>query len=558
MSKTRLVIYTFLISLILLVSFVRAEDSLELIDMESEESCHTDSDCISLYEHCSPESHLWVHKDVFPIYPREFLGVVALVISIALCNAAGIGGGEIIVAVLIVFFEFSTKSSAVLSNVWIFTASFARFVLNYKQKHPEKKATSVDYDIVTLMLPVVLLGSFVGVQLNIIVPNAVLLLILMLLLIFLSIKTTIKGVRMFREETKAKRKYQVQVIAEVSENNEGSNEDGVELDNVRPKNKFESEASFISLNESSQYLSPMLNEYKAKDNGLWKDMNSSSLLQSGSNLKSMFKPDPKNKSVCFMDNWESVMIKSLDGSQTRILKQVKQQERTHVQCGKLFPIIVLFLILSMVSFLRESHREGSSFNIERCSPQDWLLLSTFLVIGTLITIIWIWKLKAIYNQKLSVGYKFTSGDIKWENSIIMKMLFTALIGGILSGMVGLGGGVIFNPLLLEFGVNPMVSSATGMYMVMLATLSSSILFMMEGRMMFAFAIYLGFFMWIATVMGIKSVDKAVRKYGRPSLLVIILAGVIIVGTVITPALSIAQVKADYEKGENLFKFNSYC
>lgn len=239
---------------------------------------------------------------MFPIYPREFIGVVALVLSIALCNAAGIGGGEIIVAVLIVFFEFSTKSSAVLSNVCIFTASFARFILNFKQKHPEKKATSVDYDIVTLMLPVVLLGSFLGVQLNIIVPNAVLLLILMLLLIFLSIKTTIKGVRMFREETKAKRKYQVLAIAEVSEKNEGSNEEGVELDNVQANESYNAESSFISLNESSQFMNPMLNEYKSKDNGLWKDANSSSFLQSGNNGRQMYKPDPKNKSVCFMDN----------------------------------------------------------------------------------------------------------------------------------------------------------------------------------------------------------------------------------------------------------------
>lgn len=99
-------------------------------------------------------------------------------------------------------------------------------------------------------------------------------------------------------------------------------------------------------------------------------------------------------------------------------------------------------------------------------------------------------MKTVYKQKVDVGYKFTVGDIRWENSIIFQMLSSALIGGMISGMVGLGGGVIFNPLLLEFGVNPLVSSATGMYMVMLATLSASILFMMEGRMHYEFALYL--------------------------------------------------------------------
>ena len=125
-------------------------------------------------------------------------------------------------------------------------------------------------------------------------------------------------------------------------------------------------------------------------------------------------------------------------------------------------------------------------------------------------------------------------------------------------MVGLGGGVIFNPLLLEFGVNPLVSSATGMYMVMLATLSSSILFIMEGRMLYDYAIFLGIFMCFATYIGIKVVDKAIKKYGRPSILVLILAGVIVLGTIITPALGIFQVIDDYETNQDLFTFSSYC
>lgn len=465
-----------------------------------------------------------------------------------------------IVAVLIVFFEFSTKSSAVLSNVCIFVASFARFMLNWNQRHPEKKATSIDYDIVTLMLPVVLLGSFMGVQLNIIVPNAVLLLILTLLLIFLSVKTAIKAVKMFREETRQKRKYQVLIIDEVSENKEGSNEHPVELQNINTPNPIKSESSFYSIDDCSQLSRPILNEEYLHNKDVWQDyISSASFLQSGNGKTPIELPDNHPaKGVSLYENAESVVIKSVDGTHTRILKKVKKNERTHFQWSKLYPIAILFFVLTLVSFLRESHKENSLVKIERCSPEDWMLLSFFIVVATVITVVCIMKLKASYKQKLRVGYTFTNGDIKWENNIILQMLFTALVGGILSGMVGLGGGVIFNPLLLEFGVNPLVSSATGMYMVMLATLSSSILFIMEGRMLYAYALYLGIFMTLATLLGIKSVDKAVRKYGRPSLLVLILAGVIIAGTIITPALSIAQVKDDYENGENLFKFNSYC
>lgn len=432
-------------------------------------------------------------------------------------------------------------------------------MINWNQKHPEKKATSIDYDIVTLMLPVVLLGSFLGVQLNIIVPNAVLLILLTVLLIFLSIKTLIKGVKLFRDESKVKERYRALIINEVSENNEGSSPESVELEKVKPSGDLINDDESDCDRSSSEII-----EEKSincsKD--VWRDhFPKSSFAQTSNaplvskNLKGSF---AHAKGASYIDEGASVLIKSLDGSCTRILKTVKKSERTHFQFGKMFPIIILFVVLTLVSFLRESHNQESFVNFERCSIEDWMLLSTFVVIALLITAICIIKLKTTYKQKLRVGYTFTNGDIKWENNIIFSMLFTALVGGILSGMVGLGGGVIFNPLLLEFGVDPQVSSATGMYMVMLATMSSSILFVMEGRMMYGFAIWLGLFMFLATILGIKSVDKAVRKYGRPSLLVLILAGVIIVGTIITPALSISQIRRDYERGENLFMFNSYC
>jgi hypothetical protein len=47
-----------------------------------------------------------VHKDIIPIDPWEIGGIVSIVVLSALCNAAGIGGGGIMVPVLIVLFSF--------------------------------------------------------------------------------------------------------------------------------------------------------------------------------------------------------------------------------------------------------------------------------------------------------------------------------------------------------------------------------------------------------------------------------------------------------------------
>jgi uncharacterized membrane protein YfcA len=56
------------------------------------------------------------HKDVFPLEIIEFFGSIVLAIMLAISNAAGIGGGGIIVPIAIIFFQFSTKEAVALSN----------------------------------------------------------------------------------------------------------------------------------------------------------------------------------------------------------------------------------------------------------------------------------------------------------------------------------------------------------------------------------------------------------------------------------------------------------
>jgi uncharacterized membrane protein YfcA len=46
----------------------------------------------------------------------EFFGSVVLGVMIALSNAAGTGGGGIVVPILMIFYQFATKQAVALSN----------------------------------------------------------------------------------------------------------------------------------------------------------------------------------------------------------------------------------------------------------------------------------------------------------------------------------------------------------------------------------------------------------------------------------------------------------
>lgn len=65
-------------------------------------------------------------------------------------------------------------------------------------------------------------------------------------------------------------------------------------------------------------------------------------------------------------------------------------------------------------------------------------------------------------------------DLMYVPQVVKRLVIYAFFGGWVSGALGLGGGAIFNPVMLSMGVPPSVSSSTGMYMVLFSNLGSSL------------------------------------------------------------------------------------
>ena len=78
----------------------------------------------------------------------------------ALSNVAGIGGGELSIPVVMAMFGFATKPAIAISSFSIFLCTLSRFFLNFKEAHPENKhRVSIDYDLISIMMPTTLAGT---------------------------------------------------------------------------------------------------------------------------------------------------------------------------------------------------------------------------------------------------------------------------------------------------------------------------------------------------------------------------------------------------------------
>jgi hypothetical protein len=183
---------------ILLVLFISL---VSMSSVEVGEAWQVNDDCNPPYQTCNSDTLKCENKSVFPLEFSEFLGSVILGLLIALANAGGAGGGEVIVPILMIFFQVALKQAVALSNFWIFWGGLTRFVVNFNQKNPNKDTKTIDYGIVMVMFPMILLGSLFGVQINVLLPDTVLLIGLSLILLVLSLKSGLTLLKIWKKES---------------------------------------------------------------------------------------------------------------------------------------------------------------------------------------------------------------------------------------------------------------------------------------------------------------------------------------------------------------------
>ena len=145
-------------------------------------------------------------------------------------------------------------------------------------------------------------------------------------------------------------------------------------------------------------------------------------------------------------------------------------------------------------------------------------------------------------------------DVKFERKIVMKLVIFALLGGWVSGALGLGGGAIFNPLLLSMGVPPSVASSTGMYMILFSTAGSSITYLVFGTLNFTFGMWIGVWCAIASLAGLYILNKVLKKFDRQSPVVFLLTFVLGLSALLVPVFAIVQLKGK----SDILKFKNIC
>ncbi|KAG6502614.1 hypothetical protein ZIOFF_034899 [Zingiber officinale] len=142
--------------------------------------------------------------------PMEFGWEIAVGSMIGFFGAAfgsvgGVGGGGIFVPMLALIVGFDPKSTTAISKCMIMGAAGSTVYYNLKLRHPSLHMPVIDYDLAFLIQPMLMLGINIGVIFNVVFPDWMVTVLLIVLFIGTSTKAFMKGVDTWKLETILKR-----------------------------------------------------------------------------------------------------------------------------------------------------------------------------------------------------------------------------------------------------------------------------------------------------------------------------------------------------------------
>ena len=456
-------------------------------------SCESDAECHHLFTQkyqCS--DNVCIHEPLWPFDMRKSLGAVLIVIISAFANAGGIGGGAIIVPLYIYIFYYTVGEAIPVSKATIFAGALVNIFVIINRRHPlNYNQLIIDFRVASLIVPLLLAGTMIGVLLTKVLPP-ILILVFMVAYLF---HTTLKMFQRARELTIKER-----VMETVSQTRSQSNSEGTILRN-KPTEMEESQLDQTTQNDT---------------------LDLSTIPDNSAPEFSIEIPDNKER-ISF---WTAI-------------SKVKNS------------ILICFtgyIIILITALLRGGKGFSSFIGIDSCSTGSWglLLLAQFFSV----------LLATFVIRKAGNLLERTGNNLPLpeKQKILIKLGLNSHFAGVLAGSLGMGGGIIINPVLIGLGFEPEVAAAISGFVVLFTSSSTTTQFLIAGAFDFRNAFVILIFSAIGSFFGSFYVGKIIERYKRPSILLWILFGLILSSLLVLPIVGLLRVLDQ----PNIFEFNSPC
>ncbi|XP_010267808.1 PREDICTED: uncharacterized protein LOC104604926 [Nelumbo nucifera] len=213
--------------------------------------------------------------------------------------------------------------------------------------------------------------------------------------------------------------------------------------------------------------------------------------------------------------------------------------------GILVMIWFSFFALQLIRGDKKAEDGQSIIQIEPCGVAYWTISASQVPLAIIFTA---WILYHTREQG-QASHKQIGVPITRQPSSKLLFPIMALLAGGLGGVFGIGGGMLISPLLLQVGILPEVTAATCSFMVLFSSSMSAVQYLLAGVNHINKIIIFSIGTFVASLLGLLVVQRAIVKYGRASLIVFSVSTVMAISTVLVTTFGAINVWKDYTSGK---------
>jgi uncharacterized membrane protein YfcA len=466
---------------------------------------------------------------------RTGIAIPIYLVMSMLAISSGVGGGLFWVPLFTALLQFSVKSAAALSQSCVAGGCLGGTLFSLMQKHPHDNTRPViDYSLALVLMPALVQGISFGVMLNYIIPSLILSCLLIFVLLLISVRTLHQGFKMLQAERRVRKAKKADV-------------DRTEEPEPSRASPFSDGSDSISSRQS-----PV------------------GVVRSGECSK-MIKPDLLADKLNEAEKGTSTPSKIYRGS-LKLIKATSMHIHRHTSrrvvrvIGKIQKPLIPWLpfsenLIIFAAFL--GLQIGKSF-FSNCSWQTWTMFGVqiLLMVSSSVYFIWLQDHPAPLKHSHPTHDESSSEededeDQEWKPSRLALIWTFTLLLGVLAGMVGLGGGVMMSPLLLELRVHPQTAAATSTFITLFASTTAAVSFGLADRLNLQYMALFAPICLLGGFLGVFILTGLIKKYKCTSLVSVMVGFLVLLSAVLVIAFALRENVEDLINGEPLV-VEDYC
>eukprot|EP01104_Vermistella_antarctica_P014327 TRINITY_DN4483_c0_g1_i1.p1 TRINITY_DN4483_c0_g1~~TRINITY_DN4483_c0_g1_i1.p1 ORF type:complete len:465 (+),score=98.73 TRINITY_DN4483_c0_g1_i1:207-1601(+) len=422
----------------------------------------------------------------------------------SLCAGGGIGGGAFYIAVYILLMGLDPHLAIPLSKATVFGAALGGYIVNYSRRHPQANRPMIDYGVALLMEPMTLLGTRLGVFLNVTMPAYVIIVSLIALLSITAYRTIRTGLKTYRREQEPYLPLPEEVVID--------DEDQMVAMRVVETDEHESMVVFplraVTRRHSNQAF---MNEDTPGDDS---------------------DDDDEFEGIDVSEVDDGVVARGAMSPREKRLAEIYEGEAT-IPRRRVALLIFVWVITMGLIFATARLKCGTLW--------FWALQLGAAMLLIVLTIATSKKIVAETEEKQILEYRFVDGDVRFDIHKAFAMSSLAIIAGMAAGFLGIGGGLVKGPIMLEFGMVAGVAAATSSFMMLFTSSSTTLQYLLFGRLQWVSALYYFAAGLFGALLGQTVVSHVVKKHKKQYIITFLLAFVTVLSMVLLTWVALRQI-----------------